>query len=357
MAANRLKELDAFRGLAILLVVLFHYTYTFDVSRALGYITFPLPVWFGHLGVNLFFIISGFVIYMTLRKLNSVKAFAISRFSRLYPPYWVSVLLNLALFALVPSHYVGFSPLDWVLNLTMVQELIGSKNIDWVYWTLTTELIFYVTMALVLGFRKLDKIEYIGAAILLFRVLLTLFQAPFRGELGQYLGLTYFHLFFAGIIFYRMKYEGVRPWLHYPLLACCFILELAMNYKEAASGIACLQLPMQLAAALLFANTTLFFGLFLRFVHRRQDLARETLLSRLGVISYSLYLVHNNLGSALLFFLLRLGIPPILNVFLTMGLTLTLAAAFYRYVETPSTAWVKHRLQPARRQKEAQLTN
>ncbi|MEK4129105.1 acyltransferase [Solibacillus sp. FSL W8-0474] len=81
---DRLTELDALRGLAALAVVIFHYTTRYNElfgHEKSSYLNFT----FGHMGVNLFFMISGFVIFMTLRRINNVKEFAIKRAFRLYP--------------------------------------------------------------------------------------------------------------------------------------------------------------------------------------------------------------------------------------------------------------------------------
>ena len=75
--ARRLHSLDALRGLAALGVVAYHYL--------------DQPAYYGLLGVELFFIISGFVILMTLERVPSLLQFAIGRAARLYPAYWFSV--------------------------------------------------------------------------------------------------------------------------------------------------------------------------------------------------------------------------------------------------------------------------
>ena len=86
LGSGRVLELDALRGLAALAVVFYHYTTRFD--QLFGH-TFPLPwsVSWGHYGVDLFFMLSGFVILMTLERTSDSWKFAWGRFSRLYPAY------------------------------------------------------------------------------------------------------------------------------------------------------------------------------------------------------------------------------------------------------------------------------
>src|SRR5689334_5092656 len=89
--SKRLLELDALRGIAVLGVMFFHYTTLYMSAYD------PTPTLFdfcfGQHGIHLFFIISGFVIYMTLEK-SSPMDFIVSRFSRLYPAYWAGILLT-----------------------------------------------------------------------------------------------------------------------------------------------------------------------------------------------------------------------------------------------------------------------
>src|SRR3954471_184909 len=83
--AARIAELDALRGLAALGVALFHFS-LLDPAAGPGFAI-------GASGVDLFFIISGFVILMTLERTRDWKDFLVGRFSRLYPAYWACVTL------------------------------------------------------------------------------------------------------------------------------------------------------------------------------------------------------------------------------------------------------------------------
>src|SRR5690606_6778553 len=86
----RLGELDALRGLAALAVVAFHYTTSY--AQQVGHLQ-PLGFGFtpGNYGVHLFFLISGYVIFMTLEHTRDGMDFVVSRFSRLYPAYWFCI--------------------------------------------------------------------------------------------------------------------------------------------------------------------------------------------------------------------------------------------------------------------------
>ena len=87
---KRIAEIDTLRGLAALWVVFYHYTYRY--GQIYGENLLPWTVFkHGYLGVQVFFVISGFVIYLTLERRNNLLDFAVSRFSRLFPVYWAAI--------------------------------------------------------------------------------------------------------------------------------------------------------------------------------------------------------------------------------------------------------------------------
>jgi peptidoglycan/LPS O-acetylase OafA/YrhL len=71
MSDNRIIELDSLRGIAALAVVFYHYTTRFDAKFQTTVITDRISFPYGHYGVELFFIISGFVIFMSVK--NDMK--------------------------------------------------------------------------------------------------------------------------------------------------------------------------------------------------------------------------------------------------------------------------------------------
>jgi peptidoglycan/LPS O-acetylase OafA/YrhL len=132
------------------MVVTFHYTY-----RAPGQWGMPTTHLFpqlsrvtvyGALGVQLFFVISGFVICMSAWG-RGLGAFVTSRATRLFPAYWFGVLATASLVAVAGHGGIGFS--DLLLNLAMVQMPIGAPAVDGVYWSLWVELHFYLLFAIV----------------------------------------------------------------------------------------------------------------------------------------------------------------------------------------------------------------
>jgi peptidoglycan/LPS O-acetylase OafA/YrhL len=102
---------------------------------------------YGCLGVEVFFVISGFVICMSGWG-RTPRSFFASRAARLLPAYWTAVLLVTAVFALPAVAYEAVSPSDLLVNLTMFQQPLGVDRVLGVCWTLWAEVRFYALFAL-----------------------------------------------------------------------------------------------------------------------------------------------------------------------------------------------------------------
>ncbi|MCP3380870.1 MULTISPECIES: acyltransferase [unclassified Bradyrhizobium] len=146
---RRLAFIDTLRGIAVLSVLLQHAVEQIVLNQAAGdyYRFFQNAVGeyfnFGRFGVVLFFFVSGFVIPNSFPSSSApIRDFAISRFFRLYPAYWVSIVVVLLI---APAMEGKTFPLSQVLaNITMLQMFMNIQNLNIGYWTLAVELIFYV---------------------------------------------------------------------------------------------------------------------------------------------------------------------------------------------------------------------
>jgi peptidoglycan/LPS O-acetylase OafA/YrhL len=155
-AAERLRYIDALRGIAALFVVWLHAASTFSMTSAEtaasgGWFTaIPGYIDVGHIGVVVFFLISGFVIPFSILpdRAAPVGSFAIKRILRIYPAYWLSVPLA----ALVVFWIWGteFTLREVLVNLTLMQDVFGVRSAEGVYWTLLVELVFYALCVVLL---------------------------------------------------------------------------------------------------------------------------------------------------------------------------------------------------------------
>lgn len=158
-APARLEFLDAVRGVAALVVATSHGAeLLFDGFDRWQYDWGP-P---GRAGVCAFFLVSGFVIPISLERGGGLAEFAVGRACRLYPAYWVSLAAMLVVTTIRPVLSTDFeAELPWsaVINATMVQELVGVPHAIGLYYTLTIELIWYALVAALFALGVLHRTE------------------------------------------------------------------------------------------------------------------------------------------------------------------------------------------------------
>ncbi len=353
--SERIVELDALRGLAALAVALYHFTRRYDelYGHAPGLLG-RLP--WGHYGVQQFFVISGYVILMSLRPGKSAGAFALQRAARLYPPFWAACAatwLGVFLFGL-PGRAVDLK--SAALNLTMAPlwfKWLYPKvwYIDGAYWSLKEELVFYATMALVLlvGLRRhalwvvagLAGLHLAGiAAAKLTDLNIGAWLAKELGykdafNLSMAFTLRWFSLFGLGMVIYESR-QGFKP-RHAAVLAILLLDQFTSAFWVRKPGIE----PWQEFAAACISGLAVWWA-----THIRPSLLRLKPLVFLGAISYSFYLLHQNLGYIVIRECEERGIGPNGAVCLALLAAMLLATALAFGVERPVYAWVKTRIKP-----------
>jgi peptidoglycan/LPS O-acetylase OafA/YrhL len=312
--STRLSGLDALRGLAAVGVVLYHYTIGYEImfgqhSAALQPHMLIQLFHQGHFGVELFFIISGFVILMTLERSESLVSFGISRFARLYPPYVAcsALTLGVIVFAQFNPQHLRFA--DALAGLTMASSLFHRPEIDPSDWTLTYEVIFYILVGAFYFARKSRQIEMfclVGMAISL----------PFA------LNIYYAYLFAAGMMIYRFS-SGKAVALTWVTFGAVLATPILRTRATAAQHL--------LYVLMIFAFMAL---VWLAGKGKLRQLERPVLLF-LGDISYSLYLLHQIIGYWLISRLEKWGLRPEAAVMAALSVSIGLASASRFLVELP----------------------
>ncbi len=247
----------------------------------------------GRIGIICFFLISGFVIPFSLKHSHHspIKTFAIRRFFRLFPIYWVS------LFLIIVTLYFwnkDLNPSAILANTTMLQSFFAEPHMIGLYWTLQIELIFYTLCAILFYYKKLDSEKVIFIMIMIGFGLFISGQAIIL-LIPQTISITkefqimpyLIAIMFLGSLF-RMIYDNKQS----KYLKIITIL----------STLICFGPPL-LLWLLDYLNVKLFveqfrFGaahtlaLVLFFVGMKWFKSSHKLLIGLGTISYSLYLFH-----------------------------------------------------------------
>lgn len=333
---TRYAELDLLRFLASLAVVLYHFTYGMPVAAHIGP-AFPLLggiFRYGYLAVDLFFMISGFVVLKSARH-KSLPQFVSARITRLYPAYWLSCLLTFAGF-----YFSGFGPVSGrqlLFNLTMFQEFFGQPSLNGVYWSLTYELTFCFLIALLITSRLWPLLFPVIIGWLAYTLVAG--PLPAAGLFSYLLIPKHSAYFLAGMLFYVLQTRQHTAWQVYLALAAALALALRSDRAER-------QLAHQLyhdapLNAWLAAGVIALFFLALYLILVRQwRLPAHPAWAWLGSLTYPLYLLHG-VGAAVL--------GPLngrLNSYLllagTLALVLALAWAAHRLVERPLSRRLGH---------------
>jgi peptidoglycan/LPS O-acetylase OafA/YrhL len=327
--ARRLIGLDALRGCAAAAVMLHHHGHYYDVLYA-GRAPLSFDMGAGHFGVELFFIISGFVILMTIEHRKTVRDFAIARVTRLMPAFLAALGLAsviLIFWPMPPLNTPTF--LQFIANLTMAPGLFGQNVVDLPYWTLTYELVFYVFMALALRFRLLGSIEWLG---LLAMAVGCLYRATVDIEHHHRTTIVllayYSNFFLIGICLYRIQTARARP-ITYVALALAIAMSGLGGGEQAFRAPGWLYLPL----------TAAFTGLVWLATTRHARWIASPPLIFLGQISYPLYLVHVALGYQIIRFGVEQGWSTLHGVASAVMVSVVVAVVLHYLVEVPGERW------------------
>lgn len=298
---KRIKSIDGLRGLAILLVLAFH-TY----SRWPDYIPWVtihkdfFLFKFGFLGVELFFLISGFVIYMTLEKCQSFKEFMLRRWLRLFPAMLLATILIYATsFFLVerPNGEISFWDIlpgllfvdDKLIN--SVQGLIHTKEIEGVFWSLFVEVKFYLIFGFLYFYNKNSALRnlialfmicfvYVAAGKLSPSMSLKIVDQVFF----QLLSLQYFGWFCVGALLYKAHFTNDR----------------LMTFASAILMVPTVLIMYGKGLNIVFLCTMIYLIFYLAL---NSKVVSSIFTSRVfiffGFVSYPLYLIHENAMVAL----------------------------------------------------------
>ena len=335
MRQARFASIDGLRGLAIALVVMFHAyrRWPGQVPWATAHAGFPL-FHYGWMGVELFFLISGFVIHRSLENCRGYGEFLGRRWLRLFPGMLVATLLVYGTAGLFAQRPAGPPSLSGLLpgliftNPDILYQFTGVRivPIEGAFWSLFVEVPFYLIFGL-LYFADRE-----GAVMLL----LSLFAAasfqtlmarlglpgwPGFGLLVSLLGLRYYGWFVAGALLWtRYRHGGRAHWLAALVLPAAMLTTPGAGMDPAAAAFG--------AALIALFCLGVFNPVFGRLLAWRP-------LGFLGFISYPLYLMHENAMIAMTVDVHGLlpGLPAMLTPLPGLAVLAAVAYLVARYAE------------------------
>ncbi|MFF5401596.1 acyltransferase family protein [Streptomyces misionensis] len=335
---SRLLALDGLRLVAALMVCLYHYTgrggtvsESWHQSPATLFPALSRLSVYGCLGVQFFFVISGFVICMSSWG-RTLGDFFRSRVSRLYPAYWVALVLVTAASLVLPVVIAPVRPDEFLVNLTMLQQPMGATRVLGVCWTLWAEVRFYALFALLVVVRGVTY-----RRVVLFCSVWTLAVVVCRATgnalTDQILMPEYAPFFIGGLALYLVHRFGGNL-----LLWGIVAVSLLLGQSEATRGLwhPAGHFGFHRDPYVVILIVALAFATVAAVALGRTRWASWPWLTTAGALTYPFYLVHEHLGWFAIRVLRRtLGLSPGATLGATVLAMLLLAWLIHRFVEEP----------------------
>lgn len=349
---HRFASLDAMRAIAALLVVWQHFAETLIKipgvsSHGVFLVDFAQSVDFGRIGVIIFFLVSGYIIPSSLNNSsnNPIKLFAIKRFFRLYPAYWASIVLAIIIGNIFLDH--SYSLQQILANATMLQTFFGEEHIQGLYWTLQIELIFYTLCCVLHYLGVLRNTRFIFLTCFLLLVVFAALQTSAKHHLVDIPKELIYAPFLISIMFfgsiYRTYHDALakgsttKAHLYILLLTAimCFSVPVINIAAYALQGTRLSENPLRFGLSHLI-------GLFIFSVGMIALRTPPRILARIGVVSYSVYLLHplvmytvKHMVEANSFLLAN---PTHVSVYMLASLLICLgiSSLMYKFIESPA---------------------
>lgn len=333
MSSKRIIELDYLRAVSCIMVMIYHYTTRYN--ELFGHKSeYLFNLSFGGWAVSIFFMLSGFfAVYIYIyTENNSFLNYISKRFVRLYPSYWVSLVFTTVVCAFIMPELV-VSVKDFIINLTMLQELAKSSYVDGAHWTLLKELIFYIIIGLIFKLKLKDKLKLISfvwiivlitsyfADFYIHNTLFSLFKTAIIVQYGQHFiaGITVYYLLEA-----KNKFDGFFALLTFVL--CC-----VYNYLVFSLGYTLFLICGYLLVLLFALNSKKGYWTL-----SEKAVKLLTPLSGLAAISYPVYLIHQNFGYAIINLLENNGLTSEFFIIIPIAFSITIGWLINKFVAVPS---------------------
>jgi len=332
LTPHRMPAVDALRLIAALMVLCFHYLFCgYSGTNTYSPLAFPAlaPIAkYGFLGVHWFFMISGLVIaYSSVGR--AAPQFAAARASRLLPGAWASIIFLFLVFTFFPLSIFPTNLKILFANLTFIPQLFHAPMQSTSFWSIQTELIFYILVGVLIAHNLWHRTLWIISVWLM----LSGINLVLHIKILNYIFLTgYGSLFCLGMLLFHARQHG----LHKPTIILMLL----------ALGVATIGLLQSRLAFVQHYKTTLdpivlivllygMFGLLFLCLHIRLSGKWQRVCYILGGITYPLYLIHEALGYRIFWALQGMQIPAGTQFAITAITAIIIASLIWFFVEQP----------------------
>lgn len=341
--ANKISSLQAMRAFAAISVMIFHGTQI--INQEFGYLFLDNIFMAGFTGVDVFFVLSGFIIYYTSsgKKLTRA-AFIKKRFIRIYPVYWIVTILLIVSYLVSPSPDKDYrGDLGTILSsfLLFPQQM----PVMGISWTLTYEVLFY--LAFVFTFFKKPKYLFYFFAIWISLIVVMLLLNWRTGifSLDALFNPIIINFSFGCLVaYFYKKYPLFKYYKLFVVTGFIYFLGAWLIYYTYGGSSDENGYPDNYRRVFMFGIPAALF--MYGFLYVKTSISR--LLIHLGDASYSLYLLHGTILSAIVQLIFKFKLSGYFTGFLgsvlIFVLTMTAVSIFYLFVERPLLRYLNRRL-------------
>jgi len=335
--SQKIGSINTLRFIAAMFVLFYHFTFVFYYAKT-THIDIPFlrdMFQYGYLGVELFFIISGFVICLSAEHRNGY-GFLKSRIGRLYPIFWASAIIT-GIFLVFGGNIIN-APLTldrFLANLTMVPQIVPGNFtlLDPSYWTLAVEIKFYFVVFLLLILKQFKRIELLA---ILSSVGITL------GIVFADMPITWASYFISGIIFYKVYKNGLTNWRIFGLCNTLFI-SIYFALARIPHQVANFQ-GTQFSPAVITVYILGFYILFLLISLNTFRIPNNKYINLLGILTYPLYLLHQQIARVWFSYGYLKDIPLLISFVIVIAFIFIMSYIIHRLFERHGRVFIDRTL-------------
>ena len=306
------KRIEVSRGILILMILFFHYTYRFSEIYNINTINFfSLDSW-GTVGVGCFFIITGFFIVPSVIEKFKLKNYILKKLLRIYPAYLFCMTLTFISVKIWGLEGRETNFIDYLLNVVMLNGFINVNYVDGAHWYLTYLIIFYIIIGIFVKYIKNSKKYLVVWLIIKDAIKVITFFFHNLNPIYMIIGGNYVEFIIIGIslkeilkdynVKHNLKKSIKDKYIYYCLIAISLLqISVLFNFDI-------------LIGIILFIGIFIFWGVK---QNDKKEISNFNILYFIGCISYIIYLIHQNVGYQIL-----------LNIFNRYGSISVLAIIF-----------------------------
>ncbi|MDB5032351.1 MAG: hypothetical protein JWP71_3072 [Mucilaginibacter sp.] len=282
---------------------------------------------------------------MSLTHVKSIKDFWFSRIIRLYPSYWLSIIIAVVSIKLFNDHPLPHNLKFVIGNITMFQPLFHTTNLADVYWTLYVEMSFYIIIFLLWLFNLFKNIELLILIGLVITATINGVYLITGNEYAQYTKffvitrsimplLSHFQFFAAGIIFYICYTKGFNSYR--VALLILTICEAAVAHSNSVMINSYLTIYEHVMCNIIF------YMVFALIISNKLSFLKAKILIAFGNASYPIYLIHQSFGVSLKAYLNHIT-GEINSTIIAISCTLLLSFLITYFYDIPIRHWLRHK--------------